>query len=400
MNSNAKPSVPSAVANAATRRAQARPTLFLTREAKLLCRTRGLKPYFRQKDIFCRLFLERVSNPRAFQGLRLFFPFVRLGSLLQLLRRPDSWSNWLGWALAAGHDLGRAHPDLVDDVLPGYEMDATLRLLGRIQAASNEAQATLAGWRVAIGKCWIQSCYVPGNCWTFALVCHLVECFRIGYAMGTVARNDPQFADYLADLPEHLEWQHRYGTARLLLGAPLREFDSPVIDRMEHPLLQMARTFHPKRPSERDTILEFLRQQLRTRNVRSEGEWPKGLAASPEWIGLAVEFGKRLNEEQPQLVARIISERSEDDLVRVGGVIAQVIDEAGSVDPEKLLLPMTRWQQRAYGWHEPAHLGDELDQAVCFAELAIWIPWVLGNTCATRRRRPPAPNAATPGTAP
>jgi hypothetical protein len=68
-------------------------------------------------------------GPAAFAGMKLLFPFVRELSVLRVGRDIGRLSEWIGWAFLAGHDVGRAHPERLEDVLPGSEVrEASIRV--------------------------------------------------------------------------------------------------------------------------------------------------------------------------------------------------------------------------------------------------------------------------------
>src|SRR5712691_9709167 len=113
-------------------------TSYATREEQVARKHSSPLPYFRLQDSFCKSYLEMAAAPREFQGLQLLFPFVRTVSLLRFTRNQDMLSTWMQFAFISGHDLGRAYPDRLDDVLPGCESREAEKRLAVLQSRSGE----------------------------------------------------------------------------------------------------------------------------------------------------------------------------------------------------------------------------------------------------------------------
>jgi hypothetical protein len=105
---------------------------FTTIEERRLRKHGSAAPYFRTQDSLCDAFLHLATDPREFEGLKLLFPFVREAVLLRIPQTDELLASWMHGAFSAGHDLGRAHPDLLEAARPGQELCRAVRHVGLI----------------------------------------------------------------------------------------------------------------------------------------------------------------------------------------------------------------------------------------------------------------------------
>ena len=102
-------------------------TRFTTREEQAVRKHDTPAPYFRLEDRLCRQFLSMAATPSDFEGLKLLFPFVRGAALLKVPPTRSIFPTWIGASFSAGVDLGNAHPELLEDLLPGQELREAVR---------------------------------------------------------------------------------------------------------------------------------------------------------------------------------------------------------------------------------------------------------------------------------
>jgi hypothetical protein len=353
---------------------------FVFRTAEEIAAAEGntVRPYLRLEDSLCRRFLQLATDPREFAGLRLLFPFVREASVLRAGRGRDKFAGWMTLAFLAGHDLGRAHPDHVEDVLPDLEFRETMSRLAIIQRCSGEENLTLSGLRRACGR-------IVNEKWPDlaehrledALLEAVVKSMRTGFAAATVARCDPVRCDFVCDIPERTGAEIKDIVGRALVGAPLNAVGRPVMELLEHPLLRLARDLHPSRPTERDTVLSYIRHRLFESRVRSENECPTSELDLIDWIGAGIDYGRRVKADRFEVVEKIFKECGERRLNNSLRIVRQVVAEAGGTEPVQLLGRLKVWQEGVYGWSEPGFYGEELARVAYFSDFAVWIPWGL-----------------------
>jgi len=350
---------------------------FITREERLARKTKSAKPYFRLGDSLCKRFLELATYPAEFEGLKLLFPFVREMSLLQLKRSVDQLPTWMHLAFMAGHDLGRAHPDRLEEVLPFRELWEGRRRVGVVHQNSGEEHLTFTGLQHACARIvdakWKD---VSEDDFEDVLLEAVVNTLRTGFAAATVSRGDPVQCDFVSDLPERIGDGISDIQGRALVGAPLSAVGKTVAQLLEHPLLTLARELYPGKQLEGEVALRFLRGQLRAHGVKSEGECPASEMDLSDWIAAGVNYGRALKAESPAVVEKIFEGCKPDDLEGSLRVVREVVAKAGPTSTWRLTQVLKEWQQSAYGWVEPQFYGAELTRVVYFSDFAIWIPWV------------------------
>jgi hypothetical protein len=351
---------------------------FVTREESAAREQNSPLPYFRLEDSLCRRFLKQASNPREFEGLKLLFPFVRESSVLRAPQEAELLRVWMELAFYAGHDLGRAHPELLEDVVPPDELrDATYRI-GMLQKFSEERCLNHCGMQRAcsgIAAALLKD--EPKEQVEAIFLRTIVNTLRAGFAGGTIARVDPTTSEFVGDLPPRVGKEIWNIVERVTIGAPLDAVGRPVAELLEHPLIRLAREKYPAEPLQCDAVLAFLRGRLSELGVTSENECPASELDLLDWIAAAMEYGRRLQVEQPDVVERILEEAPGESVGNCTRLVRRVVREAGGTEPLQLLGPLKAWQKRVYEWCEPGFYGQELAQIVYFADFAIWIPWAM-----------------------
>lgn len=354
-----------------------KPNRFVTCEERQARRHASAVPYFRLQDGFCRAFLELATDPREFEGLKLLFPFVRENVLLGIPQSHGLLASWMRAAFAAGHDLGRAHPEVLEDVLPGQELSAALRRVGVIQTYLEEPCLTWAGLRQAcemvVAAQWED---VPAERFQHVLLEAVVKSLRTGFAAATAAQCDPALCEFVWDIPEQIGASIQDIVGRASIRAPLKCFGMRLYRRLEHPLLRLARTLYPNQPTERDLVLGFLQRRLRKLRVKSENECPGEELELLNWIACGIEYGREIKEKHPELLRRVLQEAKGERLDAAVSVVKRVVKQAGGIEPVRLLPQIKAWQNDVYGWVEPEFYGRALARVAYFSDFAVWIPWV------------------------
>jgi hypothetical protein len=337
-------------------------------------------PYFRFQDPLCKTFLELAADPREFEGLKLLFPFVRGMSLLQFPLTQCKLSNCMHLAFMAGHDLGRACPDHVDDVLPGHELREAEQRLAILQSCSGEElysfEAMARACDAVVKANWAE---MPQDRLEAIFLDATVRTLRAGFVAATVSRFDPARIDFLADMPERLGDCISGIASRFLVSAARNSVGKPVVALLEHPLLTMAREKYPGQPIQCETMLKFLRSQLQALGVKSENDCPGDELAMLDWIAAGLSYGAWLKDEYPQRVQRIFDECQPQNLEGARRVVRQIVERAGGVDPARLLPHLKMWQKGVYDWDEAKFYGEALARVIHFSDFAVWIPLCLNE---------------------
>jgi hypothetical protein len=351
---------------------------YATREEHAARKHHTPLPYFRLEDSLCKSFLEIAKDPCEFEGIKLLFPFVREMSVLRFPRTQCSLSNWMQLAFMSGHDLGRAYPDRIEDVLPGHELRDAERRVGVLRGASGEercsSDALARAFDVVIKANWAE---VPQDQLEAVILDASLRTLRTGYAAATVSRLDPTLFEFVADVPERIGECISDITVRLLVGAPRNAAGKPVGELLEHPLLAMAREKHPGQPVQCEAMLHFLRSQLRALAAKSENDCPMDEVAMLDWIGGGFQYGAWLKEEHPRLVDKIFDECKPQNLTGARSVVRQIVERAGGIDPARLLPQLKLWQKGVYGSDGPKFYGEALARIIYFVDFAVWIPLCL-----------------------
>jgi hypothetical protein len=351
---------------------------FTTIEERRARKRGSAAPYFRTQDSLCNAFLHLATDPREFEGLKLLFPFVREAVLLGIPQTHELLASWMRGAFSAGHDLGRAHPELLEDVLSGQELCSAVRRVGVVQKCSEESCLTWAGLRRACEKVVAsQWPNVPAESFQPVLLEAVTKSLRTGFAAATAAQSDPALCEFVWDIPERIGSSIQDIVGRATISAPLRSFRIPLVERLEHPLLRLGRELYPSHPAERDLVLGFLQVRLHELGVKSENICPANELELVDWIARGLDYGREIKTNRPELLERVFQEAAGDRLEASLNVVKKVVAEAGGTDPIRLLGPLKTWQKEVYGWADPEFYGQELARVAYFSDFAVWIPWVL-----------------------
>jgi len=356
---------------------------YATREQQLARRHNTVAPYLRLDDGRCRSFLDAALYPPEFEGVKLLFPFVREAALLQVPRDRKHLTDWMYFAFHAGNDLGARHPELLQEVLPDYELRDARRRMGVIKLLAEQEVGTGRALHRAFGR--ILEKQWPDNPAEKldALYAELaMRTLRTGFAVATLAQLDPQLCDfYGTTVPNarlnfpHILWRH-------WLGAPADSVGRTIVDLLEHPLLRVVSQLYPGRATECAVVQDFLREHLAECGAVSENDCPASDAELIDWVAAGIDYGRRIQREQPETVQRIFAECNpkafEDGLDQVRTVVAQ----AGGSDPAHLLPLLKRWQKSVYDGDEPYFYGQSVERVALFADFAIWIPWTASQPAA------------------
>jgi hypothetical protein len=89
-----------------------------------------------------------------------------------------------------------------------------------------------------------------------------------------------------------------------------------------------------------------------------------------------LDFGRRLKAEQPQLVAAILHECAGKRLEDSRSVIQKVVAKVKRIEPISLIRPLLEWYRTVHEKVEPQFYGQSLAWVGCFADFAVWIPWL------------------------
>jgi hypothetical protein len=356
---------------------QGKLTQFITREEHLAREANNAMPYFRLDDSLCKGFLNLATCPSEVEGFKLLFPFIREMSLLRLSRTLDALPTWMYLAFMAGHDLGRARLDSLDEVLPGRELREGIRRVGVVQQSSGEEHLTFTGLQRACARI-VEAKWKDVNQDELEAVLleAVLNTLRTGFTAATFARVDPLRCEFVWDLPERIGDCIGDILSRVLVGAPRNAVGKTVVELLEHPLVRLAREYYPDKRVEVDAALGFFRGQLRALGVKSENECPASDLDLADWVAAGMNYGRLLKSQHREVVADIFDECKRNDLEGTLNTVREVVAKAEGTEPWRLVQILKGWQQHAFGWVEPRCYGDELARVVYFSDFAIWIPWV------------------------
>jgi hypothetical protein len=297
-------------------------------------------------------------------------------SVLRFGREKERLSLWMQLAFMAGHDLGRAHPEFVEEVLPGQELREGARRVGVIQQCSGQNHLTCAGPQRACEQiAETQWRDVPEGKYADVLLEAVVKSLRSGFAAGTVVQVDPLHCEFVWDIPERIADGMTTLASRLIVGALVNAVEKLVAVRLEHPLLRLAREYYPGKRKEPELVLGFLRAQLQSLQAKSEDQCPASELDLADWVSSAVDYGRRLYTKNPNQVSAVFEECRAFGLEGTLQLVRNRVARAGGTNPLRLVQQLKEWHQRAFDWLEPQFYGQELERVVHFADFALWIPW-------------------------
>jgi len=316
--------------------------------------------YWRLEDKLCREFLQLGINKTDFESVELFFPFVRLASVFQVPRDFRHVADWLYLAFLAGTDLGFKQPDLVEAILPGWELNETKRRLTVLQQKCPEVHLTGRGLHSSfetVASERFEAGPVPNPHAAMALL--LLKALRAGFAAVTVAQNDPVHCEYVCGIDGPVAAKMGAILDKALVSASWRALEEGLGTIIRHPVLLLAQELYPGNTTECDTILRFISQRLEVLGVTNQNECPLGDEDILGWIAAGLEYGRKVKTEQPEVVANIFEESKGSRLEGSLKVVREAVAKAGKVEPSCLLGPIKEWQLEVYG-KEADYYGDRL----------------------------------------
>lgn len=252
----------------------------LTNEFLLAYETGAFAGYCRMQCGLCHAFVRRLKTPVEFRSLKYFFPFIRLASVLEFPRTQENLPEWLQFAFQAGLELGDAHPEAADEILPDHVLAKARSSLASFKKMLDDTapQADEIGLAFAqlAERQWPQIDPLEMN----QVYCETaVRAMRAGYFAATLALADPCLATFAEDLPR----APRDDTdliQRALLDACRFEWDAALACRMEHPLLRIARQLHRHDAVRQERLLSIASASLHAASVYGEDEDPTPLLPS------------------------------------------------------------------------------------------------------------------------
>ncbi len=371
---------------------------YTTREQQLAQRHNTAVPYLRLGNDLCRAFLEAGVDPLDFEAVKLLFPFVGEAVLLEMPRRQQHLTDWLYFAFLAGNDLGARHPELLPDVLPDYAVRDSRRRLGILQRLSDQEAGTGRALHHAFARV-VQEQYpdTPPEKLDGVYAELALRTMRSGFAAAALAHLDPPLCDFYGALPPDSRMQFRDPLWRHWLGAPADAVGRTLVDRLEHPVLRMVRELYPGRPTECAVVQGFLREHLGACGATSEKDCPVSDAELMDWLANGIHYGRRVQREQPETVQRIFAECGGKLLENAVVVVRQMVAEAGSLEPARLVPMLKRWQKDVYDGNDPNFYGEAVERVALFADFAVWIPWATSHAGAGSPQLPAVANPATIG---
>lgn len=349
-----------------------------TREALQVRRRNSLMPYLRVHDRLCRHFLTVAADPAEYDGLRHLFPFVREASVLQVPLTRDFAPELLVCAFLAAHDLGRARPELADDILAGPQYHQALRRMGLLRQMSQEERLTPSGLRRAfqyiIQANWPK--FTPEALET--LVDLLVKTLRLGFMAGSIAPTDPVFCDFVGEIPARTDVCVDELHAGVLV-ASLRRTRSWYRYEMWHPLLKFACSYYREGGWECAIVCDYLRIELRRLGVRSETQCPNDHATLLRWLADGMAHGQEVLQRQRDVVERIYAEHSPEVLQLMIAKLRSFVTKAGGREPERMLESVRQLYGHTFNTSRAGTFAGALKSVLCAADFGLWIPWAMDN---------------------
>ncbi|MCX7868262.1 MAG: hypothetical protein N2438_14270, partial [Limisphaera sp.] len=153
--------------------------------------------------------------------------------------------------------------------------------------------------------------------------------------------------------------------------------EGPTDYPMWHPLLKFARQFYTRGGREWATVADFLRIELRRLGARAETACPSDTPALLRWLADGMEYGREVLRSQPNQVEQIYAERSPEEQAVAISVVRETVAQAGGLQPRQLLGPVWEYCQSVFDTKHAGSFVAALERVLCFADFAVWIPWVL-----------------------
>jgi hypothetical protein len=354
---------------------------YLTREQQLAQRHNTCAPYLGLENGLCRAFLEAGASATEFEGVKLMFPFVREAVLMQIPREQHCLDDWMYFAFFSGYDLGTHRPDLLSEVLPDHELHQCRSRLLLLQRHAGTERANGRSLHHAfvrvIEEKWPT---IPSGRLNAVFAESALKSLRAGFGAATFAQLEPGLCDFYGDLPADIRpkfqgilWQNWIGAASDSVGLT-------VLEQLEHPVLRLVRQLYsPDQSTECDTVRRFLREHLFECGVKSEKDCLASDGELIDWVASGIIYGQRMQQEQPEIVRRIIAECDGERLESSLSVVQKAVAEAGGTDAVSLLPALKRWQKSVYDEDEPRFYGESVQRVALFADVAVRIPWGLSQ---------------------
>ena len=360
---------------------------YLTREQQLARQYNTWAPYLSMENGLCRAFLKSGASATEFEGVKLLFPFVREAVLMQVPREQSCLDDWMYFAFFAGYELGCRRPDLLPEVLPDHELRQCrnrLLIVQRLAGTERGYGRALHGAFVrVIEEKWPNT---PTDRLNAIFAETALKTMRAGFGAATFAQLEPEFCDFYGGFLSYVRTEFKGILWQFWLGSATDSIGLTVMERLEHPVLRLARQLYSTaQPTECATVQGFLREHLQECGTKSERDCPATDAELIDWVAAGINFGKRVQQEQPEIVSRIFAESDGERLESSLSVVQKVVAEAGGVDAVKLLRAMKRWQKNVYDDDEPRFYGEAVERVALFSDFAVWTPWGLSQPPVKRK---------------
>ena len=359
---------------------------YITREQQLARKHNTCAPYLGLENGLCREFLKAGASATDFEGVKLLFPFVREAVLIQVPREQSCLDDWMYFAFFCGYDLGTRRPDLMPEVLPAHELPKCRSRLLLLQRHAGTERANGRSLNHAflgvIKQYWPD---LPSGRLDAVFAESALKTLRAGFGAATLAQLEPELCDFYGELPADIRPKFQGILWQSWIGAATDSVGLTVLEQLEHPVLRLARTLYPAQPTECATVQGFIREHLYECGVKSENDCPTSDSELIDWVAAGINYGQRVQQEQPEIVRRIFAESDGERLESSLSVVQEVAAEAGGVDAVSLLPALKRWQKNVHDEDEPRFYGESVQRVALFADFAVWIPWGLSQPPVKRK---------------
>ena len=335
--------------------------------------------YFRPHDPLCAAVLKIGKTPADIQVVSKVFPFFRLASVLQVPPDPAVFGTWLANAFYAGLSYGTLYPTQAEETAErafgghGYAHQRLHILKEVLQEQPATLKNLIKAFEILAKNCKPDS----GDTFEHHLINTTLKSAVVGLAGSTTGKVDPALSDFIEQLGAHSDLSNMSPLFQGLSKSMVEAEGKPVRALLRHPLLTLAEAQYPVTPVERRTMLPFFHNQLGVFGVRSESECPVEDFDLMTWIEGGLSYGNAILENHPQTVEMIFKEIPPGKLTRLKEIAVRLRAAADGLSPSGLLGPLLRWHAEIYEWNQPAFYGQALTRAICVADFAIWLPWLL-----------------------
>ena len=250
------------------------PPQFLTNEFLMASELESHADFCRAHCRLCRAFVRRLKAPIEFQSLKPLFPFLRLASVLEFPRTQENLSIWIQLAFQAGRELGHAHPEAAEEILPDHVLARSRTSLANLERLIGDEG--LLPWTFAsafdqlVASQWPEINPVEVD----QVYCETaIRALRAGFMSATLAHLDPSLNEFCEDLPR-VPLADAALAHLALIDACVFEWETELVHRMEHPLLRLARQLHRHDIAAQEKLRARIDSILSLTGVRSENEDP------------------------------------------------------------------------------------------------------------------------------